>query len=91
MACTDQDGSLPKKKSLRCDYHRDHGHGTDWYRSLKFLVEKLIKAGHLRRYIRDVDHRVESKQVVDRITACAAVPAKSRPSINYILGGPSDD
>ena len=35
-----------KNKSLWCDYHRDHGHETDKCRSLKFLVEMLIKEGH---------------------------------------------
>ena len=40
-------------RSLRCDYHRDHDHETNCCQSLKFLVEKLIRAGHLRRYIRE--------------------------------------
>ena len=48
-----------RNRSLRCGYHRDHGHETDKCRSLKFLVEKLIKAGHLRRYVKEVDHREE--------------------------------
>ena len=38
-------------RSLRCDYHRDHGHETNHCQSLKFLVERLIRAGHLRRYL----------------------------------------
>ena len=71
-----------RNKSLQCDYHRDHGHETDRCRSLKFLVEKMIKAGNLRRYIREP---------ADRIIAGVTVPSKSRPAINYILGGPSDD
>ena len=57
-----------RNKSLQCGYHRDHGHKTDRCRSLKFLVEKLIKAGHLRRYVKEVDHREESGQATDRIT-----------------------
>ena len=63
----------------------------DRCRSLKFLVEKLIKVGHLRRFIREIDHWVELGQAVDRITASTATPSESRPTINYILGGPSDD
>ena len=43
-------------KTLRCDCHRDHGHEIDRCRSLKFLVEKLIKTGHLKRYIREIDY-----------------------------------
>ena len=59
--------------------------------SLKFLVEKLIKDGHLGRYVKEVDHKEESGKAVDRITARAAIPSKSRLAINYILGGPSDN
>ena len=44
-----------RNPSTRCDYHKDHEHETNRCRSLKFLVEKLIKAGHLRRYVREVD------------------------------------
>ena len=62
-----------RNKSLRCDYHRDHGHETDRCRSLKFMVEKLIKDGHLRRYIREIDHGVESGQAIDRVTATAGL------------------
>ena len=54
-------------------------------------MEKLIKVGHLRRYVKEGDHEEESGQAVDRITVEAAIPTKSRPAINYILGGPSDD
>ena len=79
-----------RNQSLRCDYHRDHGHETDKCRSLKFMVEKLIKEGHLRKYIREIDYGVESGQVADRVTIAATILSESRPTINYILGGPSD-
>ena len=82
---------LKEKKSLQCNYHRDHGHETDRCRSLKFLVEKLLKARHLRRYIKEPDHGVESRQAVDIITVGTIVPSKSRPAINYILSGPSNN
>ena len=51
----------------------------------------MIKARLLRRYIRELDHRVESGQVANRITASATVMSESRSSINYIVGGPSDN
>ena len=54
------------------------------------MVGKLIKAGHLRRYIREIDHEVESGQVADRVTAAMEAPSESRPVINYILGGQYD-
>ena len=55
------------------------------------MVEKNIKARHLRRYIIEIEHGVESEQVIDRVTIVAIAPSDSRPTINYILGGPSDD
>ena len=72
-----------RDRSLRCDYHKDHGHETNRCRTLKFLVEKLIRAGHLRGYIRDSPHVVEVAPITERIAA--------RPTINYILGGLADD
>ena len=80
-----------RNKSLQCEYHRNHGHKTDRCRSLKFLVEKLITAGHLRRYIRELDHEVELEQAAKKITIGAVVLSESRSSTNYILGGPFDD
>ena len=49
-----QSNPAQHNQSLRCDYHRDHEHETNRCRSLKFMVEKLIKAGHLRRYIQEM-------------------------------------
>ena len=54
-------------------------------------MERLIKAGHLRRYIREVDREEESAPIADRITAGVVTPSESRPTINYILGGPFND
>ena len=61
-----------RDKSLRCDYPRDHGHEIDKSRSLKFMVEKFIKVRHLKRYIREIDHGVESGQAEDRVTTVVA-------------------
>ena len=80
-----------RNKSLRCGYHRDHRHETDKCRSLKFLVEMLIKTGHLRRYVKEVDHKEESGQAANRVTAGAVISIESRPTINYILSGPFND
>ena len=55
------------------------------------MVQTLIKAGQLKRYVREVDSGVESGQPADIITVGAAALSKSRPAINYIVGGPSDD
>ena len=55
------------------------------------MVEKLIKEGQLWRYVRKPDHELELGQASDRITVSVTTPIESRPAINYILGGPSDD
>ena len=78
-------------RSLRCDYHKDHGHETNRCQTLKFLVEKLIRAGHLRRYIQEPARPTETALVVERIAASSELPSEPRPTINYILGGPADD
>ena len=54
-------------------------------------MEKLIKVGHFRRYVKEVDHIEESEPTIDGITDEAAIPLEFRPAINYILGHPSDD
>ena len=43
------------------------------------------------RYIRELDHGVESGQAANRITTDVIIPSESIPAINYILGGPSDN
>ena len=37
--------------SKKCAYHKKHGHTTEQYKSLHYLVEKLVRAGHLKQYI----------------------------------------
>ena len=50
-------------------------------------MERLIKVGHLRRYVKEVDHGVESRPTTDRIIANAATLSETRLAINNILGG----
>ena len=79
-----------RNRSLRCEYHRDHGHETNHCQSLKFLVEKLIRAGHLRRYIREPTRRVAVTPTADRVVVDIEHASGPRPAINFILGGPAD-
>ena len=79
-----------RNRSLRCDYHRDHGHETNHYQILKFLMEKLIRDGHLRRYIREPTRGVEFAPTADRVVVNIEHASGSRPAINFILGGPTD-
>ena len=57
----------------------------------KFLVKKLIKAGHLRRYLEEVDQGVESRHPIGRIAGSPVAPPEPKPAINYILGSQADD
>ena len=86
-----QSDPAQRNKSLRCDYHRDHEQKANRCRSLKFLVEKLIRAGHLRRYVRETVREAEAALAVERIVAAAELPLEPRPTINYIMGSSADD
>ena len=83
-------GPDQRSRSLRCDYHRDHGHETNNYQSLKFLVEKLIRVGHLRRYLRRPTSGAPAIPAIDRAVAEVEHAPEPRPTINFILGGPAD-
>ena len=55
------------------------------------MVEKLIRAGHLRRYVRETVRRAKVAPTVERISTNAELPPEPWLTINYILGGPTDD
>ena len=79
-----------RNRSLRCDYHRDHGHETNHCQSLKFLIEKLIRADHLKRYLREPTHGATVAPTTDRAVAEIEHAPEPRSTINFILGGPAD-
>ena len=54
-------------------------------------MEKLIRARHLRGYLRDSPPSIEAAPITERPTARLEVPSEPRPTINYILGGLADD
>ena len=54
-------------------------------------MEKLIRVGHLRRYIQETVRKAKATPAVERITASVELPLEPRPIINYILGGLADD
>ena len=69
---------------LRCDYHRDHGHETNHCQSLKFLVEKLIRVGHLRRYLRELTSRTTAAPpVVGAVADTEQAWGPDQPSTLY--------
>ena len=55
------------------------------------MVERLIRVGHLRRYVRETASGAEVAPAVERIMANADLPPEPRLTINYILGGLIDD
>ena len=77
--------------SLRCDYHKDHGHETNQCQGLKFMIERLIRAGHLRRFILEPTRTVETAPASNRAVVAYEHSSEPRPTINFILGGPVDD
>ena len=69
----------------------NHGHETNRCRTLKFLVEKLIQASHLKGYIRDSPRPIKVAPIAKRIAARLELPSEPRPTIDYILGGLAND
>ena len=58
-------------------------------RSLHYLVERLIKAGHLKQYVRSEARVGDTSQSCDSRTSRA--PVAPRAVINYIHGEPLDE
>ena len=73
----------------KCAYHKEHGHTTKQCRSLHYLVERLIKAGHLKQYIRLEAKGGETSRSRTFETFRALIAPKA--VINYIHGGPLDE
>ena len=84
-------GQDQRNRSLRCEYHRDHGHETNHCQSLKFMIEKLILAGHLRRYLREPTRGATATPAADRAVADIEHASGPRLTINFILGVPADN
>ncbi|XP_034672582.1 uncharacterized protein LOC117904180 [Vitis riparia] len=76
-----------RDRNKKCDYHKDHRHTTEACISLRYMVEDLLKAGHLKQYVRTVPKGEESPH--SRGPRALATPV--RAMINYIYGGPLDD
>ena len=80
-----------RNRSLRCDYHRDHDHEMNQCKGLKFMIERLIRSGHLGRFIRESTRTAETAPASNRAVVAAEHSLEPRPTINFILGGPVDD
>ena len=75
--------------SKKCVFHKEHGHTTETCRCLHYLVERLIKAGQLKQYLRsDAGGRDASR---NHNSGAPRAPVVPKVVINYINGGPSDE
>ena len=76
-------------KSKKCAYHKEHDHTTKQCRSFHYLVEKLLKFGHLKQHVCSDKRRAQTDQDLDvQIPRTSIAP---RVAINYIHGGPTDE
>ena len=76
-------------RSRRCAYHKDHDHTTEQCRSLHYLVERLIRAGHMKQYVQATGGQRKTTQDLDvQALACSTAP---KFVINYIHEGPVDE
>ena len=84
-------GTDPSKRdhTKRCVFHKEHGHTTETCRCLHYLVEKLIKAGHLKQYLRSDAGGRGAPQ--NHNSGAPRASAATKVVINYINGDPSDE
>ena len=73
-----------RDRSRKCAYHKEHGHNTEQYKSLHYLVEKLVRAGHLKQYIRLERRHGDGARSSANTTPTTLVAPKA--IINYIHG-----
>ncbi|XP_059598988.1 uncharacterized protein LOC132255159 [Vitis vinifera] len=78
-----------RDRSRRCVFHKDHGHTTETCRAFQYLVERLIKAGHLKQYLRSDNGGRDASQ--HHNPGAPRAPAAPKAVINYINGSPSDE
>lgn len=71
----------------KCAYHKDHGHTTEACKGLHYLIEDLLKVGHLKEYVCMTPKGEGSSQ--GRGPCVPSAPVKA--VINYIHRGPLDD
>lgn len=76
-------------RNRRCFYHKDYSHTTEQCKSLHYLVEKLIKVGHLKHYVHTTDRQRETMQ--ELVVQAPTSPIAPRVVIDYIHGGLVDD
>ena len=76
-------------RNKRCSFHKDHGHTIEQCKSLHYLVQKLIRVGHLKQYVCIVGKQRETAQEV--AIQASTFLAAPRVVIIYIHGSPIND
>lgn len=81
----------PKEK--HCDYHETHGHYTDNCLSLKYFLEKQVKAGNLSQYLpRQIlgpsTSQTHNKNIVHTVFGGQVSPPREEQSVYTISEGP---
>ncbi|GAA0147381.1 hypothetical protein LIER_42952 [Lithospermum erythrorhizon] len=84
--------SLPNRRDQKqyCEYHKDHSHDTNDWRMLKAEIEKLIRRGHLKEFIRrEREHSPRPSKDSPRRNAKprSRSPARVTGRIDTISGG----
>ncbi|XP_010660774.1 uncharacterized protein LOC104881656 [Vitis vinifera] len=84
-------GTDPSKRdhNKKCAFHKEYGHTTEECRCLHYLVERLIRAGHLKQYLRSDAGGRDASQ--NHNSGAPKAPAASKAIINYINEGPSEE
>ena len=73
----------------KCAYLKEHEHTTEQCRSLHYLVEKLVKARHLKQNVISEGKSGETSRGPSTTTPTTSIA--HRAVINYIHGGPLDE
>ena len=78
-----------RDRSKSCVYHKDHNHTTEQCKSLHYLVERLIKVGHLKQYVWATgEQRKAARDLAAQVPTSLIAP---KAIINYIHGGLIDE
>ena len=77
--------STKRDHNRKCVYHKEHEHAMEQCKSLHYLVEKLIKDGHLKQYFRSGVKSGETSQ--NPAIASPTTFVAPRFMTNYIHGG----
>ena len=80
---------VKRDRSKKCAYHKDHAYTIEQCRSLLYLVERLIRAGHLKQYIHIVGGQKE--MAWDLAVQAPTTSTAPRVVINYIHRGHIDE